>query len=170
MKIFEIGADVLRQPAMPIEDVHDPAVQGLIDELLETVFAANGVGIAAPQVGHSLQLMIIASRPSPRYPYAPEMAPLAMLNPRISKQADSLTKDWEGCLSVPGIRGLVPRYDWVEIDYLDRDGGQHSVKWEGFLARVFQHEYDHLVGKTYLDRLESNLDIVSESEFQKRLG
>lgn len=167
--VVTIGNPVLREHAQEVKDLSSVEVQQLIDDLIETVIEENGVGIAAPQVSVSQQIMIIASRPSPRYPSAPEMQPTALINPRIVDQSKELEKGWEGCLSVPGIRGLVPRNTWVNVRYQDREGEWIESRYEGFLARIFQHEYDHLIGMTYLDRLESNRDIVSEAEYQNRI-
>ncbi|MCX7596089.1 MAG: peptide deformylase, partial [Fischerella sp.] len=126
-----------------------------------------GVGIAAPQVAQSYRVMIVASRPNPRYPDAPEMEPTAMINPKIITHSTAVVKGWEGCLSIPGIRGLVPRYEAVEVEYTDRNGKLQKQLLNGFIARIFQHEHDHLDGIVFLDRLESNRDIVTEQEYQK---
>lgn len=164
--IAQLGNPVLRQPAQSITDPHDPALQGLIDELLQRMVQAKGVGIAAPQVGVAKQLIIIASRPTPRYPNAPEMTPIAMLNPQLIDFIDETEKGWEGCLSVPGIRGLVPRYRSVTVDYLDRNGQPQRQTFDGFVARIFQHEYDHLQGIVFIDRVEHTTELMSEQEYQ----
>src|SRR5207244_2527984 len=120
-----------------------------------------------PQVYESLQLFIIASQPTPRYPNAPSMKPLAMINPKIIEHAETMSKEWEGCLSIPGIRGLVLRYDEITISYTTRTGEKKQKNLKGFLARIFQHEFDHINGLVFLDRLETNKDIISEKEYQK---
>jgi len=104
-QISQLGNPVLRQIAQPVVDVRDRQIQSLIDDLLKQLKDAKGVGIAAPQVGRSIRLLIVASHPNPRYPNAPKMEPTTMINPRILSQSEAKTKDWEGCLSVPGIRG-----------------------------------------------------------------
>jgi peptide deformylase len=167
--ILQLGNPRLRQLAQPIANTQDPALQGLIDELIQTLTQANGVGIAAPQVGLDLQLVIVASHPTPRYPDAPDMPPLAMLNPRIVSYADTTEKGWEGCLSVPGIRGLVPRYPSVTVDYRDRQGQPQQQMFQGFVARIFQHEYDHLQGIVFVDRVESTRELMSEQEYQRQI-
>ncbi|HIK14993.1 MAG TPA: peptide deformylase [Leptolyngbyaceae cyanobacterium M33_DOE_097] len=167
--IVELGNPVLRQTAAAIADPQDPALQALIDDLLHTVTLSNGVGIAAPQVAESLQLFIVASRPNPRYPNAPEMEPTAMLNPKILAHNDELEKGWEGCLSVPGLRGMVPRYTEIEVEYWGRDGKATRQILTDFIARIFQHELDHLNGLVFLDRVESTHDLISEKEFQARM-
>jgi peptide deformylase len=169
LPILQLGDRILRQKALEIENIHDDRTQQLIDDLIATVAQANGVGIAAPQVAESLRLFIVASHPNPRYPNAPEMEPTAMINPKIIAHSTEVVKGWEGCLCVPGIRGLVPRYQAIEVEYLDRNGKIHKAEFTDFIARIFQHEYDHLDGIVFLDRLESTLDIMSEQEYQKQI-
>jgi peptide deformylase len=165
--IVTLGDPVLRQRAAPVQDVGSPDLQRLIDELIEITVAANGVGIAAPQVGCSLRLLVIASRPNLRYPYAPTMEPTALVNPRLVAHSDDRVKGWEGCLSVPDVRGKVPRYQTVEVEYIDRSGQLQRQVWEDFVARIFQHEHDHLDGHVFLDRVESEVDLISEADFQR---
>jgi peptide deformylase len=131
------------------------------------VQAAHGVGIAAPQVARSLRLFIVASHPNPRYPDAPMMPPSAVINPRILQVSEEMVKGWEGCLSVPNLRGFVPRHQWIEVDYCDRKGREIRQVFRDFVARIFQHEYDHLEGILFLDRLASPADLYSEEEYQK---
>ncbi len=169
LKVAQLGDPVLRSPAAPIENIQDPFVQLLIDNLLKTVNKANGVGIAAPQVSESLQLFIVASRPNLRYLNAPTMEPTPMINPQILAYSDDADKDWEGCLSVPGMRGLVRRSREIEVLYTDRHGEQHQKIFTGFVARILQHEYDHIQGKVFLDRVESMLDLMSEAEYHTRI-
>jgi peptide deformylase len=137
----------------------------LIEDLLEIAQSSNGVGIAAPQVSESLRLFIVASRPNPRYPTAPVMTPTAMLNPRLIAFSSPRVKGWEGCLSVPDKRGLVPRYKEIEVEYFDRLGNLQRRVLTDFVARIFQHELDHLDGKVFLDRLESSEDLYTEEEY-----
>jgi peptide deformylase len=170
LPIIELGNPILRQPAQPILNVKDATVQNLIDDLLLTVKQANGVGIAAPQVAQSYQLMIVASRPNPRYPTAPDMEPTAILNPRILSHSAETVKGWEGCLSIPGIRGRVPRYQAIEIEYLDRAGKLQKMEMTDFVARIFQHEFDHFKGVVFLDRVENTQELVTEKEYQNQLN
>ena len=169
-KIAQLGDPVLRRKARAIDNISSPALRALVDDLFETVRAANGAGIAAPQVSRSDRLIIVCSRPSPRYPYAPEMEPTVMINPRIDWRNDKLEKDWEGCLSIPGIRARVPRNTSVGVSYESLDGISVQREFSGFVARVFQHEVDHLDGMVYLDRVESNRDIFTEQEFLKDIA
>ncbi len=169
MTIIQLGNPILRQPAKPVENISDRHIQQLIDDLIATAKEANGVGIAAPQVAQSYQIFIVASHPSPRYPNAPEMKPTAIINPQIINHSQEMIKGWEGCLSIPGIRGLVPRYQEIEVTYTDRNGLLKKQCFTDFVARIFQHEIDHLHGISFLDRLVSNFDIITEQEYQKRV-
>ncbi|MCJ8279811.1 MAG: peptide deformylase [Rivularia sp. ALOHA_DT_140] len=166
LSIVQLGNPILRQKAELVEDINSANIQKLIDDLLITVADANGVGIAAPQVKMSYRIFIIASRPNLRYPNAPLMEPTAMINPRIVSCSDEKIKDWEGCLSIPGIRGLVPRHQKIEVEYTDRYGNLVNQQLTDFVARIFQHEYDHFEGLVFLDRVESTFDIVTEQEYQ----
>ena len=152
--------------AQPIQQIDHPNLQKLIDSLLETAKAKDGVGIAAPQVSESYRLFIVASRPNPRYPDAPMMGPTAMINPRIVAHSTEKAKGWEGCLSVPGLRGLVPRYRSIEVEYCDRNGYLQQQTLTNFVARIFQHELDHLNGILFIDRIEQDDDLISEADYQ----
>ncbi|WP_066382314.1 MULTISPECIES: peptide deformylase [unclassified Anabaena] len=165
--IIQVGNPTLRRQAAPVENVHDPAMQKLIDDLIATAIQAHGVGIAAPQVAQSDCLFIVASRPNLRYPHAPTMEPTAMINPRIVAHSSEVVKDWEGCLSVPGIRGLVPRYQAIAVEYTDRYGQLQQQELTDFVARIFQHEFDHLNGVLFIDRVEKPADMITEPEYQK---
>ena len=169
LEIIQLGDPLLRAKAELVENIQDWRIQKLIDDLITTVKQANGVGIAAPQVAASDRLFIIASRPNPRYPNAPEMEPTPMINPKILAKSTETIDGWEGCLSIPGIRGLVPRSQAIEVEYTDRNGKLQKQEFTDFVARIFQHEYDHLDGIVFLDRLKSTGDIVTEHEYQKRI-
>ena len=170
LPIIQLGDPILRSCAQIVNNIRDERIQKLIDDLIATVVQANGVGVAAPQVAESHRLFIVASRPNPRYPNAPTMEPTAMINPQILAHSTEIVKGWEGCLSIPGIRGSVPRYEAIEIEYSDRDGKLQKQEFTGFVARIFQHEYDHLDGIVFLDRLESTRDIITEQEYQKQVN
>lgn len=169
-EILQLGAEALRQKARRVDDFDCAKFHQLIAILQSSMLESNGVGIAAPQLGASWQIVIVASRPTQRYPHAVEMSPVVMVNPQYEIVDDSVTKDWEGCLSVPGIRALVPRYRAVQVSYQNPQGLASRMLLEDFPARVFQHEFDHLQGLVYLDRVETNRDIVAETEFFKRIA
>jgi peptide deformylase len=165
--VLTLDDPILRQRAAPVVGPSDdPTLQALIDHLLATVRSANGVGIAAPQLGSSLRVVVVASRPNLRYPYAPLMAPEVLINPRLVARSEDLEAGWEGCLSVPGVRGRVRRHRTVTVEYCDRQGQPQRREWEGFVARIVQHEIDHLDGKVFLDRVTTEVDLLSEAAYQ----
>lgn len=168
-QIAQLGQPVLREVARKISDPRAPAIHTLIEDMLVTVADAEGVGIAAPQVFESLSLIIVASRPGSRYPHAPPMQPTAMINPEILWTSDVTEKGWEGCLSIPGLRGLVPRYTRVGVRYLDRQGNVQEEEYADFPARVLQHEVDHVQGIMFIDRIVSTQDLVTEKEYLRIL-
>jgi peptide deformylase len=166
-QILEIGSSILRQRSNAIIDFTDRKIDDLIVDLIATADAANGVGIAAPQVASSVRLFIVASRPSPRYPYAPTMEPTAMINPQILDRSGELVAGWEGCLSVPGVRGSVLRDRAIEVIYLTKYGQLVQQELTGFVARIFQHELDHLDGILFPDRVSNPTDLITEAEYLK---
>ncbi|MGF1478407.1 MAG: peptide deformylase [Cyanophyceae cyanobacterium] len=170
LEIAQLGHPILYQQAQPVERFTDTKTQQFIEDLLATAIAAQGVGIAAPQVSVSRRLFIVASHPTPRYPQAPSMPPTAMLNPKILSRSPEMVKDWEGCLSISGLRGLVPRATSIDVEYTDRDGNHHQQQLSGFVARIFQHELDHLNGILFIDRIESTRDLFTEQSYQQRIG
>jgi len=169
-EILQLGAAALRQHASPVDDFKSGEFHDLLHTLHEMMQENNGVGIAAPQLGIGKQIVIVASRPTARYPHAPDMPPVVMINPYYEIVDRTIVKDWEGCLSVPGIRALVPRFRAIRVYYQEATGTTKQLLLQDFPARVFQHEYDHLLGLVYLDRVENNRDIVSESEFYKLIA
>ena len=169
-EIAQLGAQVLRQYAETVQDAADPEIREIIELMQATLAASQGVGLAAPQIGVSKRIIIVASRPTTRYPDAPMMAPTVMINSEFIPLSDKKAKDWEGCLSIPGIRALVPRYQAIRINYIGENGSPVEQILEDFIARIFQHEADHLEGKVYLDRVEEPRDIISESEYFKLLA
>lgn len=171
-QIAQLGQPVLRQVGAKVADPLGEGVQALIEDMLVTVADANGVGIAAPQVFEPLSLFIVASQPNQRYPNAPQMVPAAMINPEILWASGEKEKGWEGCLSIPGIRGLVPRHRRIGVRYQNQAGEVREEEYTDFLARVFQHEFDHVQGLVFIDRVESTKELVTEKEYFRlqRLG
>jgi peptide deformylase len=169
LQIAQLGHPVLRRVAEPVSEIDD-SVRKLIDDLFATSADANGAGIAAPQVYVSSRVFILSIRPTARYPNAPEMEATAVINPEVLWVSEEKEKDWEGCLSVPGIRGMVPRPKEIKVRFTTRDGDTVERAFSGFAARVFLHENDHLDGLTWLDHVENNQDIVSEKEYLKAIA
>ena len=165
--IAQIGSPILRSKAQPVKNIIDRNISELIDSLITTAIASKGVGIAAPQISQSYRLFIVASHPSDRYPHAPTMKPTAMIDPQILSHGEAIVKDWEGCLSVPGIRGLVPRYREIEVEYTSREGEIKQEILTDFIARIFQHELDHLDGILFIDRIENKADLYTEAEYRQ---
>ncbi|AFY91818.1 peptide deformylase [Chamaesiphon minutus] len=167
LQISEIGSPILRDRSTAIANLADPQLDELIDNLMATAHSANGVGIAAPQVASSIRLFIVASRPSPRYPHAPTMEPTAMINPEIVARSGELVAGWEGCLSVPGQRGLVLRDRAIEVKYFTKHGELVRQELTDFVARIFQHELDHLDGILFPDRVSNPTELITEAEYMK---
>lgn len=168
-QILELGHPLLREQAKPVSHIESAETQQLLDDLLNFVAQKKGMGIAAPQVGISKQLFIMCSHPNQRYPNAPEMPPTCVINPQILSMDGSREKDWEGCLSIPGLRALVPRAETVVVRYFTRDEQQVETTYHGFLARLFQHEFDHLQGRLFIDHAESTRDIMTEKQWRKAI-
>ena len=172
-EIVTIGDPVLRERAreVGVEELRSPAVQQLIDDLIETKRAANGAGLAAPQVGESLRIAIAEVEPdNPRYPYKPPVPLTVIVNPELEPVGDGQVEIVEGCLSVPDLRGAVPRYEAVRVRYLDRDGVEHDEVRRGLTAGTFQHEVDHLDGILFLDRVTdpTTFSTWAHSDFEAR--
>src|SRR5262249_23175240 len=149
------------------EELASPAVQSLIDDMVETMHAARGVGLAAPQVGVGLQLFVYAAAADARNA-GDEAIPLqGVVNPMLTPQAGDMVQDWEGCLSIPDLRGLVPRHPAVRLRALDRNGGPLDLLVKGFEARIVQHEFDHLNGVVFLDRMRDFQSLAFLSEWEE---
>lgn len=152
--ILKMGDPRLLASAQRVTEFGTPALHALIADLRETMRAANGAGIAAPQIGVDLQVVIFGSdQRNPRYPDRPLVPSTVLINPSITPLDDAEEEDWEGCLSVPGMRGWVPRWQHIRYTGWDPEGRQIDRTVDGFHARVVQHECDHLWGKLYPMRI-----------------
>ena len=169
LKVARLGHPILRRIAEPVspEAIRAPEIQQLIDDMLETMDEYDGAGLAAPQVHVSRRIVIYGVRGNPRYPDADEVPLTVLVNPTITPATKEFEEDWEGCLSVPEMRGMVPRVTRVKVEGLDRDGKPLRFTAQGFHARVVQHECDHLDGVVYLDRMQSLQTLSFLPEFHK---
>jgi peptide deformylase len=169
-EIVEIGHPVLRERARELsaDELASPGVQGLIDDMIETMRAANGAGLAANQVGEAVRVAVVEVRPgNPRYPYKPEVPLTVIVNPVIEPVDDDVEQVNEGCLSVPNLRGEVPRNMAIRVRYLDRDGVEHEEVRRGLTAGTFQHELDHLDGVLFLDRVTDRATLATWDQFDR---
>lgn len=148
-----MGDPVLLQVAKPVEQFDTPELHALLQDMKDTMTALNGAGIAAPQIGVSLQVVIFGVGKNPRYPQAEEVPYTELVNPMLEPRGDEMEDGWEGCLSVPGMRGLVPRYTQLRYRGFDPQGRTIDRTVDGFHARVVQHEVDHLLGILYPMRI-----------------
>jgi peptide deformylase len=153
-EILKMGDPRLLQQAEPVTEFGTPELQALIADMFDTMHAADGAGLAAPQIGINLQLVIFGFRQSPRYPDAPPVPETVLLNPVLQALSEDMENGWEGCLSVPGLRGIVPRYTSLRYSGVDQYGNEIVREVDGFHARVVQHECDHLIGVLYPMRIE----------------
>jgi peptide deformylase len=168
LKVTRIGHPVVRQIARTVHEseIRSLDFQRLIDDMIETMHDYDGVGLAAPQVHASLRLAIIEVPPGDER--AGDAVPLSVLvNPTLTLLGGAGTIGWEGCLSIPDLRGQTPRFDHVRLNALDREGQPYVVEASGFHARVIQHECDHLEGKVYLDRMEDMRSLSFLREFER---
>jgi peptide deformylase len=151
--VLKMGDPLLLKVAEPVTTFDTPELQALIADMLDTMKALSGAGIAAPQIGVSQQVVIFGGFKSPRYPDAEEIPFTVLINPVLTPLAEDEEDGWEGCLSVPGMRGLVPRYTQLRYQGVDQYGNEIDRTVSGFHARVVQHEVDHLLGILYPMRI-----------------
>lgn len=170
LKVARMGHPVLRQKARDLTaaEIRSPEIQRLIEDMVETMHEYSGIGLAAPQVHMPLQLAVIEfEEDNDRYPEMGEQPLGVYINPKITVLDDQEQSYWEGCLSVPELRGLVHRPRKIRVDYLDRDAKPKKIEAEGFLATVFQHELDHLAGKLFVDRMKDMTKLAFIQEYQR---
>ena len=171
LKVARMGHPVLRARAKALEkaDIRTAAIQKLIDDMFETMREYHGVGLAAPQVHESVRLFVAVldsgDGDDDREREPPE--PIAIVNPEIAVVDPAIVEDWEGCLSIPDIRGRVPRAHEIRVRALDRDGGRIELRAHGFPARVIQHETDHLDGVLFFDRMKSFESLTFLDEYAR---
>jgi peptide deformylase len=169
-EIVEIGHPVLRERARELtpEELGSEAVQALIDDMIETMRAANGAGLAANQVGETVRVAVVEVREgNPRYPYKPPIPLTVIVNPVIEPLDEEVEQINEGCLSVPNLRGEVPRQMNIRLRYRDRDGAEQEEVRRGLTAGTFQHELDHLDGVLFVDRVADPTTLTTWAEFER---
>ncbi|MFN0184527.1 MAG: peptide deformylase [Aquabacterium sp.] len=152
-EILRMGDARLLRVAQPVTHFGSAALRALVVDLFDTMAAANGAGLAAPQIGVDLQVVIFGFDSNERYPQAPAVPSTVLVNPVITPLDDAMEEGWEGCLSVPGLRGVVPRHARIRYRGFDAEGQAIDREADGFHARVVQHECDHLIGRLYPTRM-----------------
>jgi len=169
LKVARLGHPVLRHVAgpVPIEAIGSSDVQRLIDDMVETMREYDGAGLAANQVHTLLQIAVIEVAANPRYPDAPHVPLTVLVNPVVTALTDEMEEGWEGCLSVPDMRGRVPRYTAIRLECYDREARRVEIVAKDFFARVIQHETDHLNGIVYLDRMRDLFSLSHLAEWQR---
>ena len=170
LKIATLGEPVLRQRARELstDELASARWQGFIDDLIETMRDADGAGIAAPQVFTPVRVAVIEVKGNnPRYPYKPPIPLTVLVNPTLTPIGDERFDNYEGCLSVPDLRGVVQRHARVRVQYLDRQGQPHDVEVKGVSAGTFQHECDHLDGVLFLDRVHDTRSLTTWEQFER---
>ena len=169
-EIIKMGHPTLRQPAspFPLDEIETPEFEALIEDLRETLADSGGIGLAAPQINVSLQVAVIEiSNPETRYGEIETLPFTVFVNPIISVLNPEIEGYWEGCLSVPGMMGFVERPQHIRVDYIDAQANEQTMELTGFLATVFQHEFDHLYGHLYVDKLKDPKLFCFEEEYLK---
>jgi peptide deformylase len=169
LKVARLGHPVLRKAALPVppDEIPSPDLQRFIDDMIETMREYSGAGLAATQVHTLKQIAAIEVLGNPRYPDAPDIPLTVLINPEVTFLTDEMEEGWEGCLSIPDMRGLVPRYTALRLQAYDRTGAQMDLVAKDFLARVIQHETDHLNGIVYLDRMKDFSTLTHLAEWSK---
>ena len=168
-EILTIGHPVLREPTrtVTVDELATPAVQQLIDDLIDTMRHANGAGIAANQIGEGLRIAVIEVNDNSRYPYKPKIPLTVLVNPVIEATDDEIVMINEGCLSVPNLRGDVPRNVSIHVRHFDRHGIVHDEIERGLTAGTFQHECDHLDGTLFVDRVADTRTLTTWEQFER---
>ena len=168
-EILHVGNPLLRERSREVtrDELASPAMQQLIDDLIDTMRAANGAGIAAPQIGELVRIATIEVTKNPRYPYKPPIPLTVVVNPVVEFLDDELVEVNEGCLSVPNMRGNVMRHVNIRVRYLDREGNEHDEVKRGLTAGTFQHELDHLDGVLFLDRVFDTTSLTTWEQFER---
>lgn len=168
-EIIEIGNPILRKSNsdVEIEKIQSEYIKKIIQDLLDTRSHENGAGIAAPQIGENVNIFIVEVNDNPRYPYKPNIPLTIAINPTLQETTKETFYNYEGCLSVPNLRGIVHRYTEINFSYYDELGNYHVKELKGITAGTFQHEFDHLKGLLFTDRISDPKSLVTWNSFQK---
>ncbi|MBP9204417.1 MAG: peptide deformylase [Kofleriaceae bacterium] len=168
-KIAQIGHPVLRQVSRPVgrDELASPAMQVFIDDLIDTMRDADGAGLAAPQIYEPIQVCAIEVRDNPRYPYKPRIPLTVLVNPVLTPVGDETFANYEGCLSVPNLRGQVRRFVHLRVQAWDREGNPVDEVVHGLKAGTYQHEVDHLLGTIFVDRVTDPTTFATWTEFDR---
>lgn len=168
----EFGNPVLRKRAknVSLKFLKTAGFRKLVKEMIYTMRQVPGVGLAAPQIGKSLRLVVMETRPMKNRPNLKKKGPIVVVNPKVVTFSKTKNKDWEGCLSLMNVRGRVPRSKEVVVEYYNEKGEKIRERARGFWARIFQHEIDHLNGTLYIDRMEDMQTLITQKELKKRLS
>lgn len=169
LAIAQIGEPVLRQPTREVsrEELAGAPMQQFIDSLIATMHDANGAGLAANQVHHSLRICALEVKDNPRYPYKPNIPLTVLINPQLEPVSTDTFENFEGCLSVPNLRGVVTRHAEIRVRALDREGNEIDEVVRGITAGTYQHEVDHLDGKLFVDRVDDKSTLCTWKAFQR---
>src|SRR6266851_6548278 len=169
LKVARLGHPVIRAIAQPVEPaaIGTAQFQQLLDDMVETMREYSGVGLAAPQIHLSLQVAVLEVENHPRYPSMPHVPLTYLINPRVTVLDSALVEDWEGCLSIPEMRGVAPRFKQLHVAALGREGEALDFVANDFHARVIQHETDHLRGEVYLDRMPNLKSLAYMAEWHR---
>jgi peptide deformylase len=168
-KIAQIGHPILRTPARPLTlaELQSSEIQSFIDDLIATMRDANGAGLAAPQIFEPLQICALEVENNPRYPYKPRIPLTILVNPKLTPLSEAMFDNYEGCLSVPNLRGKVPRFAELQVEAWDRHGNSLDFVAKGITAGTYQHEVDHLHAKLFVDRVQDATSFSTWAEFDR---
>ena len=168
IEVVKIGASGLRKKVERVTDFE--AAKAHCETLVNGLRELRGAGLAANQVGIDLNIFVAEVRPTELFPERAASPLYIILNAEILEHSTETNNDWEGCFSVPDLLGIVPRYNWITVRYQDNDGGTHSETFKDYVARVFQHEIDHLSGRFYLDRMQTMLTLTTRENYLAKLA